>query len=61
MDRLGDFINLELLKNPMNWAVVWLLGAIGLFAIHSLVMAFGASQSDDSPPLPFSAADVATS
>ena len=49
LPALGKFLNLELLKEPMSWVVVFLDASITLLLFHVVVTAFGAMKSTGSP------------
>ena len=42
---LDRYINMKLLTEPMNWAVIWVAATIWLFAFHVIMQAFTAMQS----------------
>jgi hypothetical protein len=48
-----EFVNTELLFDWKNWAVVYVIGAIGLLMLHSLISGFGGDTSS-TPPSPYS-------
>jgi len=50
---LDDVVNIELLKSPMNWVVVWFITLIWLLAIHTFLHGWGPTQSMfNNGPLP---------
>lgn len=51
-DFLGKWLNVNLLSQPMNWAIVWLVATIWLLLYHVLMQAFTAMQG--STPVAFS-------
>lgn len=34
------FINVELIKNPMNWVVIGLMATVWLFAFHAVMTGY---------------------
>lgn len=42
---VGRWINVDLIKEPMNWAIVFVAATIALLLFHVVMTAFGAMQS----------------
>jgi hypothetical protein len=45
MEYLDRWLNLALLKEPMNWAIVGVIASIWLLAMHVVMQGFGAMAS----------------
>jgi hypothetical protein len=44
MFTLGNWFNVGLAKEPMNWAIVWMMATLSLLLFHVVMVGFGAMQ-----------------
>jgi hypothetical protein len=51
MEFLSKWLNFELMKEPLNWAIVWVIASIWLLAFHSVMRGFTAMQASAGPSI----------
>lgn len=45
---LDRWLNVSLIKEPLNWAIVWVMASVALLLFHTVMQAFGAMRSTSS-------------
>lgn len=46
---VGSVLNIGLIKEPLNWAIVMVFATVALLGMHVIMQAFGAMQSTTQP------------